>query len=311
MKLNKICELRVQEFNSLDYVIIRSPMTVEFSIDRHTWASASTADFRIYNLSEETRGLIFRDRFEFWDPLKWDPNKPASDNNRPGNVQFYAGYEGDGQTLPMIFNGQLFYGHSTRRGPEYVTELECQDFAIFQYATSSALTLKAGVNKNEVIQALYKDLAVRNGVIGPGFNTPNGNSRGLVLQGDTIKLLTDISEGKFFADLGIPIAIKDNEVLDNPAIQVITSKTGLINIPTKTNYQVIATMLFTPELMVGQYIRVDTGMRGGYDGEYKVIGIKHSGVISGTHDSQTITTVSMVLLTAPPILIPLPGGSNG
>jgi len=327
-KLNKIYELWVQEHDSLDYFIVRPPMSVEFNIERNVWAQSSDANFKIYNLSATTRGKIFRDRFE-----EWEPSIPVNTNfklpdgsigtNRPGNVQFYGGYEHDGKGLSMLFNGQLHYGHSTRRGPEFITELECLDLSVSQYASQSARTLAAGRNKKEIIEWLHNDIGSGPGIIGPGFDEPLGNIRGVTLQGNTLKLLHDVTNGNWYSDLGIPIAIKDWEVIDNPNIRKISPETGMINVPIKANNVVIATLMFTPEIIVGQYIQVETAegsraqgltalgnkttSRGNYDGNYKVLGIKHAGIISGTHDAQTITTVSLIKLTRAPVFVSLPG----
>lgn len=284
MKLNRIYQLKVQ-LEDGGTAIIQPPMTIEFNIDRNTQASSNTANIKIYNLSEKTRALIFRDRYQFW-----DPSSAAGPNNRPRNVQLFAGYEWEAQNLSLIFNGQMYVGYSQRRGPEWVTTIEAFDAAINAYTAVSARTLEAGVSKQSIIKELYKDFVdAAPGIVG-NFNETS--KRRTVLVGPTIKLLADITNDNFYFDLGRPIALKKNEYFKNDTMPELNSDTGLLNSPLKANAMITVPLLFTPGLQVGQKVSVNA-IEKQYNGEWKVVGIRHSGIISGTHNGQTTTTASL------------------
>ena len=114
MKLNKIYRLEVQlpaeGSQPGDFLVIQPPITIEFGIDRRRFASANRMDLKIYNLSEQTRSRIFRDRFN-----RYNPTQPISDTNHPRYVRLYGGYEHDGLNLSLMFNGALSYAFSHSR----------------------------------------------------------------------------------------------------------------------------------------------------------------------------------------------------
>ena len=69
-------------------VTIQPPYTIEFSIKREILATAQTATFKIYNLAEKTRDVIYKEWFNGADYA---------------SIQFRAGYEN--QFVPLIFKG--------------------------------------------------------------------------------------------------------------------------------------------------------------------------------------------------------------
>ena len=314
MKFNKVFKLLIQKpFPDFqDYILIEPPMTIEFSVERHNRADANSANIKVMNLSEKTRQLIFRDRYQIWDPtseIGW-LNSTAPDGtksaflNSPRNVQLYAGYEHEADELSLIFNGQMNVGHSTRRGPDWITEMECQDPGIYQYVVRSNLTMKKNATKAEIIQALYQNFARVNwgqnleGLISNKYDDLKGTGeRGIVLFGKTMKLVIDQAkdagrDSNFYFDNGRPFAKMRGETFGNPALTVINSATGLLNVPVRSGAQTTIQMLFTPQLQIGQRLSV-VAREKVYNGEYEVIGIRHSGVISGTHDLQSMTVVSL------------------
>jgi len=276
-------------YREKNWLIIRPPTTVEFVIKRSVHAQSMSADIKIYNLSEKTRSKIFRDRYE-----NFNFAAPVSLWNQPRYVEFYAGYESDGQPLAPVFMGAIFYASSVRRGPNYVTILECKDLHIFQYIKMSKFTLDKEVSKADIIRMLYVDLmgseAAAAGIIGGFTGTAK---RGQVIFGPTFNSLSELTNGNFFVDLGKPISLLPGETIDNPAVRVLSPDTGLLNVPMKSATLAVADMMFTPELQVGQYVFVDGYKDRQYNGFYGVQGIHHSGIISGTHDTQTTTKATL------------------
>jgi hypothetical protein len=271
MKLNRIYTLSVQ-LNDGSYQKIESPMTLEFSIDRNTQASSNQASLKIYNLAEKTRSLLFQDRYQV--PHRY--------------VELYAGYEGG--NLSLIFHGLMYVGYSQRRNADWMTSIEAFDTAINAYKATSSRSFVAGKQKKAVIKELYKDFeGVGAGVVG-GFTETT--KRPLVINGPTIKALDDLTENNFFFDNGVPIAMKKGEYFKNDVFTTLEATTGILNSPLKSSAQITVPLVFTPELQVGQKVSVNAKEKQ-YNGEYKVVGIKHSGIISGTHNAQTITTASL------------------
>lgn len=291
MKLNKIYRLMIQlpYPNSTEYLEITPPLTLEFNISRHTQASANSANLKIYNLSEKTRSLIFRDRYQDF----WDINSEMGPLNYPANVQLFAGYENEGKALSLIFNGQIFNAHSTRMGPNYITELDCQDIAINQYAQASSTTLNKSASQLDVLLTLFRNLNAANaGFLSTGM-AGAATGRGRVLFGPTYELLKQYTNNNVFVDNGKLIAILDDEAFDNPAFPYLSKEEGLLNVPIKSNAQIIAQTAFTPQAIVGQKLTVNGYQNTEYNGTYKVIGLTHAGIISETHDGPTITSLSL------------------
>jgi len=289
MKLNKIYKLEIQlpseNGNPGAFLTIRPPITIEFNIDRRRFSSSNKMDLKIYNLSEETRSRIFRDRFD-----RYNPTVDVGSTNQPRFVRLYAGYEYEAENLSLIFNGALFYAFSRRRGPEFVTELECMDLDIYQYVRTSTFSLDKGVDKREIIKKLYVDLVGQDlastGVIG---NFSGLGKRGQVLTGTTIKLLDQVTNGNFYMDLGRPVTMLPGETFDNPDFRVLSAESGLLNTPAKSDTRITVQLIFTPNLQVGQKLIVNGYRDTQYNSAYVVVGIRHSGIISGTHDAQTTT----------------------
>lgn len=293
-KFNRIFELRVQEDGVGDQpgplAIIRTPMTVEFAIERSNMADQNSANFKVYNLSPETRSKIFHDVY-----VRYMREKPIGPGNYPRIVEFYAGYENEGQDLTLCFVGLLYYAHSTRRGSDFITELECQDPGINNYLTISAKSLEKTQDKKDIIRSLYEDMvgrdAAAHGYISPTFT--GTSSRGQVMYGNTMRLLRELTGNNFFFDLGRPISLPLGEVLSGTDIYELNSESGVINVPIKTGVQVIVKMLFSPELKIGQAVNLNLSEKE-YNGMYTINSIRHSGIISGTHDAQTLTEISLI-----------------
>jgi hypothetical protein len=281
-----------QDSEAGQYLEIDYPMTLEFAIDRTAYADANSANLRIYNLSKEHREKMFRDRMQM-----------AQRNDTDQYVNVYAGYQ-SWDNLSLMFKGVIWYGHSTRRGPDIVTELECQDPAPLTYSK----TLFKSLNKNtsmsigEVIRVVFSEMNIKNGYIGESlFQIPyivkDKTSRGQVLAGKGIDVILNQvlgNYGYFHVDNGIPRAMGHGDILINPTYQIIDSSWGLINVPTKSLNYLSIPLMFSPQLQVSQLIDLRADNRfgyGEYNGSYKIVGVHHRGIISSTHDAQTMTTI--------------------
>ena len=277
MKLNKIYQLKVQNARYGDFVVIEPPTTVEFAIDRNF--NSSQANIKVYNLGQETRSFIFQDIF----------------NKLQGTVEFYAGYEKDGTDWSMIFTGRMLYAHSTRLRTDIITNIECQGISLTSYWSESSISQAEGFkSKADIIKKLSADMGFSDPIVGPGFTSiPFSGSRGLSLSGNTLKIMNMAisDDGNYFVDNGRGVALGYQEAFRNNGFEEINKETGLLNIPFRTSEMVEAQLLFTPQLQVGQYVRVTGYTDAHYNGDYGVMGVRHAGMISETHDVRTTTTV--------------------
>ena len=80
---------------------ISFPFTCKFNVMSIGTPRPNTAHFAIYNLSESTRNEIYKDTFE-------------KEIFMP--VSFSAGY--DGQTLPVVFTGNVYWANSYKQGTD-------------------------------------------------------------------------------------------------------------------------------------------------------------------------------------------------
>ena len=242
--------------------IVGYPLTIEFNIERNTFASANTATFNIYNLSPSTRsskgGLFFQDRFN------------TSQNKI---LTFKAGYNGK---LTTCFKGRIQEAYSRRQGTEVITSIQCLDLGIpTDYIN---VTFEAGTTKKEAYKNIIQNLGyLEQGAIGSlegAYLTP------VTFEGKPLDVLNQISGGNTFIDNGVINTLMPNECLDE-GVPILKAETGLINTPQRRDAQIIAEGIFNPNAFVGQLIEVQSTTASEFSGTFQLCGINHSGVISG------------------------------
>lgn len=266
MKFFPEYELRV-ETATKNNVSVALPYSAEFTVSRNSLAAANTASFKLYNLKQDTRNLIFHDAFDVL-------TRRA--------VQFFAGYKG---FVPLIFNGTLLSAQSYRVGSDMVTEINAQDGAFQMVNGFVSTTQVVGQSDKELLRLLSENLPQIKGrpVIG---DFPKVSSRGTVLFGNTWNLIQEMSGGQAFIDNGEVRIIKQDEYLKESGsnIPVINSSTGLLESPRRStgNLYVEVNLLFEPRMTVGQLVQLDSGTNTILNGTYKVVGFTHTGIISLT-----------------------------
>lgn len=244
-----------------DHVTIELPITVDFQVDRKSLASSQTATFRIHNLGEKTRNLIYKDRYAF---------------NDYRGVQFRAGYDDIG--APLIFNGAVYQAYSERIGVDVITTVECYDGGYAMANGVSLITIGSGSTFQEILKKLNADLPFvsKNPIIG---DFPNKTSRGSTYVGNTWSYLLQVSNGLATIDNGQLKVLNPNEVFDGE-LPVITSESGLLGSPKRASTQIEFPMLFEPRLTVGQIVELSSSVNDIFNGLYKVTGFTHSGTMS-------------------------------
>lgn len=257
------------------YITITPPLTLSFHITRNTNAAASTSKITIYNLAENTRKQIYKDKF---------------DTMHYKGVELRAGYGTDRRTLPIIFKGNIKQAYSFRNGVDYITEIEAYDggFAYLNGVTSRSFGVDT--TDGQIIDALIKDLPeVEKGVVG---SFPNKLPKGNALYGNTVKLLNTASNNHFFIDNEKAYCLNENECYRGN-LSVINSEAGLLGSPLREETFLTFTMLFEPRLTIGQYVKLESTTEKLFNGEYKVLGVEHNGTISEVSSGQCTTRVSL------------------
>lgn len=268
-----------------NHVDITLPFSCEFIVNRETLAASQTATFRVFNLAEKTRNQLYKDRFN---------------TTEFRAVQFYAGYQ---DNTPRIFNGTILQCYSERQGVNFITTIECYCGA-FPMANSFTSTTKAAQETQaEIIAALNKDLVGITDLPIIGLDFKRHGFRGQVFMGNTWQAILKISDGYAIIDngqlkvLGPLEAIKGN-------IDVITSASGLLGTPKRTNQMIEVEMIFEPRFTLGQIIVLDSQANEIFNNEYKIVGIVHRGMISPSVAGECQTTASLWLGVAALTIVP-------
>ena len=279
MKFLRQCELKIQTalYDSAGhalFVTFPPEISIEFDIRREALASAQSATFKIYNLSEKLRNQIFKDRYN---------------TTLYRAIQFRAGYP---NFMAICFLGNVWYCYSERTSVEFVTEVNCYDggygiqngivsaqfpgMSTFPRVVSTLAATLPGVSRNPILGAT------------PSWSNPRGRS----FSGNTWKFIQELTGGKAFIDNGQLKVLGDNEAF-NGVVPVINSAMGLLGSPRRTNAIIECKLVFEPRLSVGQIVKLESITNSIYNGVYKIMGIHHTGIISPAVDHDTTTTVSL------------------
>lgn len=264
-----------------DQVVIRDPFTIEFDIRREELSTASTGRIRVYNLSEPTRRQIYKDPF---------------DTTMYRQVILRAGY---GEGAPVIFKGNLMLAASVRNegSTEVVTEMVVYDGG-YDYSNSyiDGLSLAEDFSRKDAIRVLAGRLEYVH--LGSVSEFPEVYPRGKSFMGYTMDLIRKETGGNCFVDGEVLHCLKANDCISG-GIPLITSETGLLGSPRRYQHLVVCEMLFEPRLVIGQMVQLESGVNRDFNRRYKVVGVEHYGIISGSVGGKCKTKVSLWLGSSP------------
>lgn len=260
-----------------EYIEIATPMTVEFSIQRNTLASENTATFTIYNLSENNRD---------------DIHKVSYEDVRP-KISFFAGYEEmDGGALPRCFKGVVRKCFSQRNGSNWITVIEAYDGTWITSQYQVKMSLAAGTPLKAAIMKVGKELGgIENVIIGKAFS--EAQKRPLALMGNPHDILMELTRDSFYIDSSNLYVLDEGEYLQGD-LTIINSDNGLINTPIYEDMRVEVDMIFEPRIIPSQLITLEADMQDDFNGDYKVVGFHHRGIISDSMSGDCITTITMM-----------------
>lgn len=260
---------------------IAPPYTMEFDIERNSWATSQTGTFRIKNLSPNLRDNIYKDAFATWNYA---------------TVKLQAGYKG--QFLPTIFFGQILEAQSHRDGQfDFVTEINAQDGGFAIANSYSAQVVQPNTSFADAFASLNGDLAntAETPIIG---NLPAKalSTRPVVFVGPTFKTIQNTLPPNTFGtiDLGtLKVMAYDDGLQFGDVIFNISADTGLLDPPVRSGNGISCRMLFEPRITLGQQVKLTSLDNTKFNGIYQVMGVAHLGIVSPTESGSAYTTLQL------------------
>lgn len=264
--------------NNADVIFVEYPIKCEFSVSRDTFSDTNKTNIKLYNLNATNRNKIFQDYINI---------------NRVCWAKFYAGY---GEALPLLTNGKIFKAYSYKSGTDIITELEIIDYGFL--TGFSSYTFEKGSSKDEAIKKLVEDM--ENVKIGNMERITETFTRPYTVNGATIDCINDICGGGAFIDNGILNILKPNQVRGDVTVNKITSESGLLGSPRRQEALCEIEVVFSPELVVGQLVEFISKTVDQFNGTFKIVGLKHNGVISASESGTVVTTLNLFVGTQLP-----------
>jgi hypothetical protein len=248
-----------------------SQLRVIFEIEKIALQIANYAFIKIYNLNEVTENAII---------------------NEGARVIVEAGY--DNGIYGTIFDGKILqFLRSKEDNLDYVLTLVCLDGDSFLSNNYINLTLNAGQNKRQVIEAVCNQAMVTTeiGRVSPDISSER-LPRGKVLFGDPKQYLRDVAKDQragFYVENGKVYIERATDIAEGSAL-VLTPKTGLIGTPEQTQEGVGFRTLLDPRIKLKTMIKLDQSyirqlqqQIGQYpvildqDGQYQAYRVRHIG----------------------------------
>ena len=253
--------------------IVRDPITIDFNVTKSTQSENST-NITIYNLDASTREAIYQDKILLdTNPyIKW--------------VTLEAGY---GEAITVVSMGYIQECHSYRQGVDFVTVMNVTDPDILtEYC---GVTFEAGTTFKEAYEYLVSRLPSlkigETGALEGIFEVPT------VFNGNTFMLINKLTGGHTFVDNRQVHTLNDNETLSDYGCYLIAADTGLLGTPKRYDHILEISMLFEPTIKIGQMIDLRSSTWADFNGQYKVLGLNHSCLISGAVEGTRTTTLQL------------------
>lgn len=258
-------------------VEITLPYTVKFSVNRTGLGSIQEASFTIYNLSEKTRRAIQKDLFR-------------ADLFRA--IQFRAGYyTPDTSGMPIIFNGQIKTAYSYRQGTDFVTVIEAFDGGWQSINTYVSATVSPGRRADDLIRFCASQFKKMTAAALVGA-FPTVNKRAEVLMGNAWEIIQRKSGGRAIIDNGQVKVLNPDELIAGD-LPIIDSSTGLLGSPKRQDNLLELSMIFEPRFTVWQQVTLNSSTAPDFNGVYKVLNIRHEGIISAAVGGECTTSLGL------------------
>lgn len=278
-KQQRIYRLTVQDVDEFGFPLKsitvidsrKTPFTLEFSVKRNLFADVNTLDASIYNLAPDTYNALFFDYF----------------NMKGRTVILEAGYETTG--LSTIFIGDMWSCYTHRESANTITQMHCiVGLRTMQLHTDVTL---AGTSRDRVLAKVASDMNL-------GLNIYSGKdqkfNRPVSLSDNPMKIAQQYSGESAYIDNGKLIILDDIDAIKGE-VPLINDESGLLGVPKHEDAILSVDIIFEPRMVIGQIIEINSRIHPMFNGQYKVFGIKHEGVISGAEAGRATTTLEMLV----------------
>lgn len=252
--------------------VITPPITLDFNVNRNTLSSTNEMSLTIMNLNPNTRNWLFKDRYnltQYW------------------QCKLEAGYKG--KNLFTIFLGNIMEAYSTKNGPDWKTIVSGYDglFGIQNGFMSGSLAAGTPVKTlaDQMVNALPN---VEKGLMGkPILGQTN---RGFSFFGATKDLLDEYFPGQYFIDNEKLNIVSDNEIDNSTVINLNSDQ--LLQTPLRHDTFLEVKLMFIPQARLFIIANLSSNYPI-YNGQYQVIGLNHTGIISESVAGDLITTLQL------------------
>ena len=286
-KFGRTYRLTIYPIDNGDPIIVQLPITINFSCER-TWnASFNTLELEIYNLSEAHRKRLFQDRVVDGQYFSNQTN-PDGFPTASFNILLEAGYS----QLFRVFYGRMVYASSAREGTNIVTRISATSAQLDIQGDWIHTTLAAGSTLNDVFFACIGQFS--NLTLGAMSDFSSVVfPRPAVLDGEAWGIIRTYSEDNAYIDNGKIYILKNADVLRD--LYTITDATGILQTPRAAFTQVtVTTLMETNVNTVGQQVVLQSTILPNLNGTYKVLGIKHQGMISAAVCGKATSTFLLI-----------------
>lgn len=276
-KFNPTYRILIQKEKSQEFLEIAYPFTIDFDISRDTSSSVNQATFKIYNLNENTRSQLFKDRYSLLD---------YGTGTGYRKIIFQAGYGGQ---LTTCFVGAMLQAHSYRSGTEMVTHIQALDGGYAIANSQINTSFGKGVSVQTVLESLSGSLFdIQQGAVSDTSGTLN---RGIVFNGNAWGFLTEtFSDKEVFIDMQELYILNRNDATKT-FVPLISAETGLLGTPMRESTNLTVDIIFEPRVKVGNIVEIKSTTNPFFNGQFKITGIKHNGTISASVSGTRKTTL--------------------
>lgn len=256
---------------------ISYPITLRLETSYSPFSQANVGKFQLYNLSAHTQNLLHKD---FYDQRKYV------------RMKLMAGYQ---EVMPVIFYGDFTQCYSTRQSGsvDFITSIEANDLQYVLLRGFTNTTFSENTTPENLLLTLTSEIPnLKIGYISKEIKTLQSDQTFL---GNSIDLIREeYPDLQIFINQDELNILADYEVLPGD-IQVITSRSGLLGSPTRAEGYFVLDTLFEPGIKIGQQVSVISQTTPYMNNAYKVVGVKHSGVISPVESGKLKTQLTLFM----------------
>jgi len=239
--------------------LVYNNLKITFDVTKTISSEPNDANIIIYNLNQNNRNLITSKVYDL--------------------VELFVSYRDD--DLRMIFKGEIKTVENEYSGLDIITKLKCSDGGQAYAEKVLIKTVAAGQKDSDALN----DSAKSFGILKSDVDLPNDKvlPRGRVFFSDVRDVMDKIGLNND-ADWSIQdnqlVVVPKNKAIRNDEGYIISSNTGMIGSPQKTDKGLEVITLCNPRFKIGSLIRVESKFSE-YNGDYKIQSINHSGDLTG------------------------------